>query len=140
MYLSDLSSVYVLILKMDKEATESFVPMADEESAIDDHAFTITLALDVDGPTDELADADLLEFIQIRPPMKPKDIVAGLHPRFERVPLGRLPVRLVRLFERRLNSPVLGSMRNWEFIAAHLGLCLRVCFMHIPDTVCAKVL
>ncbi|KAI3415310.1 hypothetical protein GPALN_004923 [Globodera pallida] len=107
------------------------------DDAAQDDSRTVTIALD--SPSgDEKSDAQeqliiseeqqngkVVDFLTICPPPSPSDLLSVW--RSNGIEMSAVRVRHLRgdmaqLLELRLNPPSCGSMRNWEFVAAHLGL------------------
>lgn len=72
------------------------------------------------GDVDEEVDAD---FMAIPPPPSHSELLASWY-RYPALCVRELSSALLYILELRLNPPACGSMRNWEFLAAHLGLSL----------------
>jgi hypothetical protein len=71
-------------------------------------------------------DPHLATFLQIPAPPSPSELLANWQQhRRHPVALNQIPAKLANQLELRLNPPACGSMRNWEFLAAHLGLSLE---------------
>uniref|UniRef100_A0A183C669 FH2 domain-containing protein n=1 Tax=Globodera pallida TaxID=36090 RepID=A0A183C669_GLOPA len=107
------------------------------DDAAQDDSRTVTIALD--SPSrDEKSDAQeqlitseeqqngkVVDFLTICPPPSPSDLLSvwrnnGIE--MSAVRVRHLRADMAQLLELRLNPPSCGSMRNWEFVAAHLGL------------------
>jgi hypothetical protein len=71
-------------------------------------------------------DPHLAAFLQISAPPSPSELLANWQQhRRHPVALHQIPAKLANQLDLRLNPPACGSMRNWEFLAAHLGLSLE---------------
>ncbi|KAI3410955.1 hypothetical protein GPALN_003038 [Globodera pallida] len=107
------------------------------DDAAQDDSRTVTIALD--SPSgDQKSDAQeqliiseeqqngkVVDFLTICPPPSPSDLLSvwrsnGIE--MSAVRVRHLRADMAQLLELRLNPPSCGSMRNWEFVAAHLGL------------------
>lgn len=87
------------------------------ENLEDEPGLTVTICLDEEGTKDSSNVSEEDIFGHIEQPSASKFVV----PINPEIRISQLPAPIIRILGLRLNPPSIGTMRNWEYLAAILG-------------------